>query len=75
MIFKSGSDTPYTERQFVKFGRTKDLKKWAISFLRDLETCKHLFALTYFFLTCSLNLQLLWRVTPSKESKLHCGIL
>ena len=25
MIFKSGSDAPYTERQYVKYGRTKDL--------------------------------------------------
>ena len=31
MIFKSGSDAPYTERQYVKFGRTKDLNKWSIS--------------------------------------------
>lgn len=28
VIFKSDSDTPYTERQYVKFGRTKDLNKW-----------------------------------------------
>ena len=61
MIFKSGSDAPYTERQYIKFGRTKDLNKWSIStweycsFLRDLKTCKHLFALTSFCLTCSLN--------------------
>ena len=70
IIFKSDSDAPYTERQYVKFGRTKDLNKWSIStweycsFLRDLKTCKHLFALTNFSLTCSLNLQLLWKVTP-----------
>ena len=25
MIFESDSDAPYTERQSVKFGRTKDL--------------------------------------------------
>ena len=31
MIFKSGSDAPYTEKQYVKFGRTKDLNKWSIS--------------------------------------------
>ena len=27
MIFKSGSDAPYTERQYVKFGETKDLDR------------------------------------------------
>ena len=27
MIFKSDSEAPYTERQYVKFGRTKDLNK------------------------------------------------
>ena len=27
MIFKFGSDAPYTERQYVKFGKTKDLNK------------------------------------------------
>ena len=31
MIFKSGSDAPYTEKQYVKCGRTKDLNKWSIS--------------------------------------------
>ena len=30
-----------------------------------LKTCKHRFSLTNFSRTCSLNLQLLWRVTPS----------
>ena len=80
--FKSDSDAPYTERQYVKFGRTnKDLNKWSIStweycsFLRDLKTCKNLFALTNFSLTCSLNLQLLWRVTTSNDRLLHCRIL
>ena len=71
---------PYTERQYVKFSRTKDLNKWSIytweycSFLRDLNTCKHLFTLTNFSLTCSLNLQLFWRVIRSKDRLLHCGI-
>ena len=67
MIFKSGSDAPYTERQYVKFGGTKDLnRKQSIStceycsFLRDLKTCKHLFTLSNFCLTCSLSLQLLY---------------
>ena len=26
MIFKSGSDAPYSERHYVKFGKTKSLK-------------------------------------------------
>ena len=30
-LFKSDSDAPYTERQYVKFGRTMDLNKWSIS--------------------------------------------
>ena len=30
MIFKSGSDTTYTEGQYVKFGKTKHLHKWFI---------------------------------------------
>ena len=53
IIFKSDSDASYTERQYVKFGRTKDLNKWSIStwenysLLRDLKTCKHLFAWTW----------------------------
>ena len=70
IIFKSDSDAPYTERQYAKFGKTKDLNKWFIStweycsLLRDLKTCKNLFALTNFSLSCSLNLQLLWTVTP-----------
>ena len=29
--FKSDWDAPHTERQHVKFGRTKDLNKWSIS--------------------------------------------
>ena len=53
IIFKSDSDASYTERQYVKFGRTKDLNKLSIStwencsLLRDLKTCKHLFAWTW----------------------------
>ena len=31
IIFKSDSDAPYTKRQYVKFGRTKDLNKQSIS--------------------------------------------
>ena len=31
MIFKSDSEALYTERQYVKFGRTKDLNNWSIS--------------------------------------------
>ena len=81
IIFKSGSDATYTERQYFKFGKTKGLNEWSTStweycsFFRDLKTCKHLFALTNFCLTCSLNLQLLCRVTSSKDKLLHCGIL
>ena len=31
IIFKSDSDAPYTKRQYVEFGRTKDLNKQSIS--------------------------------------------
>ena len=41
------------------------------SFLRDLKTSKHLFALANFCLICSLTL---W-VAHSKERRLHCSIL
>ena len=81
IIFKSGSDATYTEGQYFKFGKTKDLNKWSTStweccsFPRDLKPCKHLSALINFCLTCLLNLQLLFRMTPSKDKLLHCGIL
>ena len=46
MILKSGSDAPYTERQYVKFSRTKSLnRKWSVSPLESIApfqgTSKH----------------------------------
>lgn len=61
------------------------VKTWSIStwehcsFLRDLKTYKNMFTLPSFSVTRSLNSQLPWRVTPSKDKLLqicsHCGLL
>ena len=58
-------------------GETKTVNKWSISaceycsFLRVLETWRHLFALINLRLTCARNLQSLWIVTLSKTRLLH----
>ena len=81
ITFKSESEAPYTARPYVKMGRTRVLNKWFISlwlkssFRRVLRTWRHLLAFVSLSLTCSLNLQLGWNVSPSSTWLLHWGML
>ena len=62
-------------------GRTRVLNKWSISFWlkssvrRVLRMWRHLLAFVSLSLTCSLNLQLGWKVSPSNTRLSHWGIL
>ena len=62
-------------------GRTRVLKKWSISFWlktsfrRVLRIWRHLLAFVGLSLTCSLNLQLGWKVSPSNTRLSHWGML
>ena len=81
ITFKSESEAPYTARPYVRMGRTRVLNKWSISFWlkssfrRVLRMWRHLLAFVSLSLTCSLNLQLGWNVSPSNTWLLHWGML
>ena len=80
ITFKSESEAPYTARPYVRMGRTRVLNKWSISFWlkssfrRVLRMWRHLLAFVSLSLTCSLNLQLGWKVSPSNTRLSHWGL-
>ena len=81
IVVRSESVAPYTDRPKVKSGNTIELKRWSSSscgkpsFLNDLKTKRHLFALISLDRSCTLYLQFSWHVTPNIGSSVNCGIL
>ena len=81
ITFKSESEAPYTARPYVRMGRTRVLNKWSISFWlkssfrRVLRMWRQLLAFVSLSLTCSLDLQLGWKVSPSNTRLSHWGML